>query len=149
MSQPTFMGRLSWFQKHRFDERMKRAQDQEILLRAFRESTYAGIQQVLVGYRETRIDLRKIWLGRRLWMGCILRDAIEHSSFWRGVGAVLVQISKLMIEAGAVLSGLNYLVLRHRAEPATDLESKEFENVMKTVRTKSSGSGENAAEAAK
>lgn len=129
MSQPTFMGRLSWFRKFRYDERMRRAQDQEILLRAFRTSTYAGIQQILVGYRETRISLKKIFLGRRLWVASILRDAKANASMVAGVAAALVQLGKISIESLAVLTRLDYILLPHRAMPVTPLERKEFEMV--------------------
>ena len=134
MSQPTFMGRMSWFLEHRYDERMKRAEDQDILLRAFRRSTFAGIQQILVGYRETNIDLKKIVVGRRLWAASVWRDAKRNSSLTKGIEATIIQIGKIVLEGLAVVSGLNYVVLRHRAKPVSEGERREFEMVFTSVR---------------
>ena len=39
---PSWMGRVPWFRNHRYRERMRRAQDQDLLLRSFRSSTFAN-----------------------------------------------------------------------------------------------------------
>jgi Glycosyl transferase family 2 len=133
MSQPTFAGRLQWFREFRYDERMKRAQDQDLLLRAFRRSRYAGIQQVLVAYRETKIDLSKILLGRRLWIGSVVRDARMNGSVMKAVIAAMIQIAKLAVDVVAVGSGLNYVILRHRAQPLSASEREKFDRIFADV----------------
>jgi len=48
---PTFMGRASWFRRHRYHGDFVRAQDQELLLRTHRESRFANLPDPLLAYR--------------------------------------------------------------------------------------------------
>lgn len=136
MFQPTFMGRRSWFLNFGYDTNLNpaaRHEDQDLLLRAYRESKYAGIQQILVGYRENKIDLRKTLVGRRFWLGSIMRDAKRNSHIPAGIAAVILQVAKAAADVIAVKTGLNYLLLRHRAEPLTAAERDEFRSVYEAI----------------
>ncbi len=48
---PTWLGKLEWFRRHRYDARFLRAQDQELLLRTYPVSRFAGMSDLLIGYR--------------------------------------------------------------------------------------------------
>lgn len=52
LAHPTFMARAVWMRRHRYDEDYERAQDQELLLRTRAASTFANLDQPLLGYRE-------------------------------------------------------------------------------------------------
>jgi glycosyltransferase involved in cell wall biosynthesis len=134
MSQPTFLGRLSWFREHRYNERATRPDDQDLLLRSYRDSTFAGLPEILVGYREERIDLRKSFRGRRQWLDAIARDAWRHSMLPAALVAGAAHIAKGATELFAVTTGLNYMLLRHRAMPINDVERDDWERVMNVVR---------------
>jgi glycosyltransferase involved in cell wall biosynthesis len=66
---PVWMGRIDWFRRWRYQETAWLAQDQELLLRSYRESRFANLPQVLLGYRRERTSLRKLlrykWLHLR------------------------------------------------------------------------------------
>lgn len=59
---PTWMGRIAWFRKHRY--RIPQSyfcEDQELLLRSYRDSKFACVPEVLFAYRiRDKIDPRKL-----------------------------------------------------------------------------------------
>jgi hypothetical protein len=62
-------------------------------------------------------------------VGSILLDARKHHVLLRGSAAAIIQLIKASIEVVAVLTGLNYFILRHRAMPVTEAERSEFSRV--------------------
>jgi glycosyltransferase involved in cell wall biosynthesis len=63
---PSWMGRAEWFRSHGYQiPEAMRAEDQELLLRAYPDSRFAALDDVLLGYRMGRIALSKILLSRR------------------------------------------------------------------------------------
>ena len=73
LAHPTWMGRIDWFRKWRYDPVCRKAQDQDLLLRAWRSSRYAALPEPLVGYRQDAFSIRKSWLGRYYFSRAILR----------------------------------------------------------------------------
>lgn len=63
---PSWMGRADWFRHHRYrTPEVLRAEDQELLLRAYPYSRFAVLEEILLGYRTGPIDPRKIVSARR------------------------------------------------------------------------------------
>lgn len=63
---PTWMGRREWFRRHRYRiPEVVRAEDQELLLRTYRTSKFACLPEVLLGYRQTKLSLKKVLTARR------------------------------------------------------------------------------------
>jgi glycosyltransferase involved in cell wall biosynthesis len=58
---PAWMGRIEWFRRWRYDESAWLARDQELLLRSYRDSRFANLPQIVLGYREERITLRGLF----------------------------------------------------------------------------------------
>lgn len=50
---------MSWFRKHRYNSAAIKAQDYDLLLSTYKTSRFAGLEQVLIGYRQDRISVRK------------------------------------------------------------------------------------------
>ena len=74
MVHPSWMGRADWFRRHRYrTPELERAQDQELLLRAYPESRYAVLDEILLGYRAGPVSLAKTLLARR----CLLAAQVE------------------------------------------------------------------------
>ena len=70
---PSWMGRTDWFRRHRYrTPALVRSQDQELLLRAYPDSRYAVLDEVLLGYRMGPITLRNTLSQRR----CLLEAQI-------------------------------------------------------------------------
>ncbi|MBE0625145.1 MAG: glycosyltransferase family 2 protein [Burkholderiales bacterium] len=82
---PSWMGRTDWFRRHRYrTPALVRSQDQELLLRAYPDSRYAVLDEVLLGYRMGPITLRNTLSQRR----CLLEAQISlfaHQRQWRSL----------------------------------------------------------------
>ncbi len=63
---PTWMGRTEWFRRHRYRiPEVVRAEDQELLLRSYRASRFACLTEVLLGYRQPGLSLKKVLTARK------------------------------------------------------------------------------------
>lgn len=83
---PTWMGRRAWFLRHPYrTPEVKRAEDQELLVRAAPVSRYACLPDVLLAYRLGAPDLRKTLVARRTqWLAQFRLLAARGD--WRGAG---------------------------------------------------------------
>ncbi len=132
---PTWLGKLSWFRLYRYTPEAVRCEDQDLLFRAYRHSTYANLSEILLGYREEVLDLQKIIASRRNWYrllegyvsgvrGLACRAALRGST-----------ISKTLLEHVAVTTGLGHKLLRQRAAPASAEEQARWRAVWLTVQS--------------
>ena len=82
---PSWMGRADWFRSYRYQTpEVLRAEDQELLLRAYPDSRFAVLDEILLGYRMGPIALRKTLSARRnLLVAQIGRFA--HRRQWRNL----------------------------------------------------------------
>jgi glycosyltransferase involved in cell wall biosynthesis len=90
MPHPTWMGRTAWFQRHPYDEAARKGQDQALLVRTWRHSRFAGLPEVLLGYRYARLSLHKTLAGRRhfvraLWRHGRAGDALAGAALHGGM----------------------------------------------------------------
>jgi glycosyltransferase involved in cell wall biosynthesis len=102
---PTWMGRIEWFQKYRYAEPGPYfCEDQELLLRSYRESRFGTIDEILFGYRiRDEVNWRKLAKTRKIFLSIQLRHFIESHqwhfallSMLTFVGRVSVDLSKLI-----------------------------------------------------
>lgn len=82
---PSWMGRADWFRGYRYQTpEVVRAEDQELLLRAYPDSRFAVLDEILLGYRMGPTALRKLLSARRnLLAAQIGRFAQRHQ--WRNL----------------------------------------------------------------
>lgn len=82
---PSWMGRADWFRRFRYrTPELVRSQDQELLLRAYPESRFAVLDEVLLGYRMGPANLRNIFLQRRWLLGAQV-DLFAQRRQWRNL----------------------------------------------------------------
>jgi glycosyltransferase involved in cell wall biosynthesis len=129
MIHPTFFGRTAWFRNNRYDPRMKRAQDQELLFRTHRHSRFANVPEILLGYREEAFSLGKSFRGRRDFVRALARKDKGPGRLIRSTEAVTVQLSKFAVEAVARTTGTSSHLLRHRAAPTSEAEVANWKRV--------------------
>lgn len=125
---PTWMGRRSWFLKFPYRESMPKTQDQDLLLRSYHSSRFACIPRYLHGYRVEAISLKKILTGRLLFMGSLYRVGRKRR-LWRFFYGILEQIAKSLYDLLAVLSGLKYRMMRHRALPVNEAVADRWKHL--------------------
>jgi len=133
IAHPTYMGRLEWFRRYRYRNEAIRCEDQDLLLRSYRFSRFANVPEILLGYREEGIPLKKILTGRWFFAKALAREFRRQRRPGLAVRAVVEQALKAILDCVAVGSGLDYRLLRHRAWPITCAESQHWERVWQLV----------------
>jgi glycosyltransferase involved in cell wall biosynthesis len=113
----TVMGRASWFHAHPYDGGAPCAEDYDLFLRSYTTSRFACLREILYGCREDRLLLRKILVGRYGVTKAATREFASRRKYFTAAGAVLKQFAKAHVDVFAVLTGLDYRVLAHRARP--------------------------------
>ena len=117
MPHPTWLGKTEWFRNHPYDPRVNRAEDQELLLRTHGHSRFAGLQEVLLGYREERLRLGRISRGRMNYVRAGLRHFAGERELGNAAALTFGHGLKMLADAVAIGSGLEHRLLRHRARP--------------------------------
>lgn len=63
---PSWMGKIEWFRRYRYRiPEVVRAEDQDLLLRSYRASRFACLPEVLLGYRQPGLSLKKVLTARK------------------------------------------------------------------------------------
>lgn len=114
---PSWMGHCEWFRSNRYCPSMQKAQDQELLLRTFRHSRFACVPEILIGYRQDQLSLRKILQGRRNFCVALVRNVPKASGYVRTAYALAAQVVKAVVDTVAITAGIERQVLRHRTLP--------------------------------
>lgn len=135
IAHPTWTGRTGWFAHHRYREQTLRSQDQELLFRASHSSTFANLPEILLGYREKHLDARKILLGRRYFAQALFPALKRQGRLDLAMWVVIEQTLKGMVDGFAVVSGLDYRLLRHRAELVSIKEITTWEHLWRQLST--------------
>lgn len=128
---PTWMGKIEWFKKFRYGgDEVIRAEDQDLLLRSYRTSTFACLDEVLLGYRQNELPLKSVLTGRRSFRRAVVREAMRHGRYGDIPLVTLEQLAKGILERTIAKLGLQNSLLRHRASPVADLRlSKHWQEV--------------------
>ena len=102
---PSWMGCADWFRRYRYrTPELARAQDQELLLRAYPESRFAVLDEILLGYRTAPITLGKTWLARRCLLAAQVRCFAERSQWgylMLALAATGVKLPRDLLKAAA------------------------------------------------
>jgi glycosyltransferase involved in cell wall biosynthesis len=131
LAHPTWAGKLEWFKRWRYDPACRKAQDQDLLLRAWSTSRFAALLEPLVGYRQDTVSIRKSILGRYYFSRAILGVAKRDRQLARGAFAVIEQTAKLAFDVVAIVTRRSRSLLRHRAQPSSASEAEAWRHVWK------------------
>jgi glycosyltransferase involved in cell wall biosynthesis len=154
---PAFFGRIEYFRQHRYragairceDQdlllrsyheprpplagAMLKSQDQDLLVRSFKSATFANVPEILMGYREARLDWRKNLHSRRYVAISFFENHWRDGQHLLAVRALVGQAVKSLVDLIAISTGFNYRVLRHRARPISALERQRWDQVWSEV----------------
>lgn len=82
---PSWMGRADWFRRYRYQTpELVRSQDQELLLRAYPDSRFAVLDEILLGYRLGPGTLRNTWSQRRCLFAAQITQFAQRRQ-WRNL----------------------------------------------------------------
>jgi hypothetical protein len=114
---PTWCGKAEWFRNNPYDAKLMKTQDQDLLLRAFTRSRFAAIADVLIGYRQNELDLKKMLLGRRVFIGSLWRHGRSSADSLPALKGIASQVAKSAADIVTIGLGLNGLAQRGRLKP--------------------------------
>ena len=129
---PTWMGRRSWFLKFPYRESMPKTQDQDLLLRTYHQSKFACMSEYLLGYRVEDVSLKKILMGRLLFAGSLFRVGRKRK-LWPLFYGILEQFAKSLYDIFAILSGLKYRAMQHRALPVNERVREQWQHLWNSL----------------
>ena len=123
---PTWCGRASWFRNNPYDSRLRYAEDQDLLLRSFRHSKLAGLDTVLLGYRQDQLALKKLLPGRATFMRSIWRDGVATGDVLPALTGIAVNTAKGMLDVATLGLGFNRQMQLRRLRPVSPAIEREW-----------------------
>ena len=85
LAHPSWMGHAGWFRRYRYHTpELVRSQDQELLLRAYPESRFAVLDEILLGYRMGPTTLRNTLSQRRCLLDAQIAQFAQRRQ-WRNL----------------------------------------------------------------
>ena len=130
----TWMGRAEWFRRHQYRAGNRRAEDRELLLRARDESCFAGMPDVLYGYRVNKVSIRKNARARCEYLAAVAEDARVRRDWGRYIAAGAAEIAKLGIDTLALATRTDRIFLRHRAaSPESPEVAAQWESMWQSL----------------
>jgi glycosyltransferase involved in cell wall biosynthesis len=123
---PTWLGRAEWFRRYRYRvPEVLRAEDQDLLLRAYRDSLYACLPDVLLGYRQGEYSLAKTLLARRQLALAQMRVLARGGHLSLALLAGLTGIAKAGVDILAAAPGFHGLYFVRMSQPiSTDCRER-------------------------
>ena len=126
---PTFMGKAGWFRRYWYRAAAIRCEDHDLLYRAREGSRYANLPEIVLGYRQGAIDLRKRLRSRWMWSRC----AWQYLGTAGRLGVGAVELLKNCRDVLAVATRADGAWLRSRAASLTEEELCEWRQVWASV----------------
>jgi glycosyltransferase involved in cell wall biosynthesis len=126
---PTFMGKTAWFRRYEYRADALRCEDHDLLFRACTTSRFANLPEIVLGYRQGSINLRKQLRSRRMWCRCA-------GSYLNAAGrarVAAVELLKGCRDAVAVAAHADTAWLRSRYPALNEDELREWRQVWASV----------------
>lgn len=123
---PTWCGRADWFRNNPYNSRLRYAEDQDLLLRSFRHSKLAGLNTVLLGYRQDRLALKKLLPGRATFMRSIWRNGVATGQVLPALTGIASHTVKGALDVATLALGLNRQMQLSRLKPVSPEIEREW-----------------------
>lgn len=145
MAHPTLMARKTWFERFRYNEKIQRTSDYNLLLRAHEQSVYANLPDHLFYYRlGLSFNLKKEFRSRHYYWKTIA-DYYWPQKRYAVVGrAVLLTYLKYAYEVFHCLTGRMQQAYAHRYLPLSPEETAQHRQKIADIMAYSLPLGETA-----
>ena len=138
---PTWMGRIEWFRRHRYRlPEIVRAEDQDLLLRSYSVSRFACLPQVLMGYRQTDLSLRKVLTARRNLARVQWSVNLDQGRPGHAILGLLAFTIKALIDAVLGFAGARRRFITRMARSAPQDEIDRWGKIWEEMRQTPEGS---------
>lgn len=126
---PTWCGRASWFRNNPYDAKLRYAEDQDLLLRSFRHSRFGSVAQVLLGYRQDRLSLKKLIPGRTTFAKAVWRQGIASGEVLSAMAGITSHAAKGAVDIASLALGFNRQMQSARFSPVTPAVALEWQHL--------------------
>ena len=113
---PTWCGHVEWFRANPYDGSLTKTQDQDLLLRVCSRSTFGGMPDILVGYRQPKLEIGKLLRGRFIFTRSIWRHGRAFAPVSSVIGGMAMQVVKAAADIMTLGLGLNRWGQRRRLQ---------------------------------
>ena len=122
---PTWCGQASWFRNNPYNAELRYAEDQDLLLRSFRHSRLGGLDEVLLGYRQDQLALKKLIPGRVTFAASVWRNGLAAGELVPALAGIADHAAKGMADVATLALGLHRRMQLRRLKPVSRWQSRE------------------------
>lgn len=119
MPHPSWMGRISWFRRHHYqDPAPYRCEDNELLLRAHKNSTYDAVDAVLLAYRvRSHTPWGKMWRTRKALVTVQIHYFVGQGEFFSAALSCAAMFLRVVRDLkNEILYRAGFLIMANKAE---------------------------------
>jgi hypothetical protein len=139
LAHPTWLGRREWFQRFHYRPQALRAQDQDLLLCAYRDSRLACLPDPLLGYRQERVSVYNVVRGRYHYARALWQEGKQRGEWGLALRGVVTQGARAAVVAAAIVAGGGERVLRRRFAAASEAQLAQWRQVWAEVSSTRNG----------
>jgi len=131
---PTWMGKREWFLTHQYSlPEVKRAEDQDLLLKASKDSIYHCLPNVLLAYRQTPFDVKKARIARLSMASFQVKYFFNNREYLNLIASSTILMLKLLIDSLASIKGCEQLFFARMGFEAPPNVKLEFHQIYKDL----------------
>jgi glycosyltransferase involved in cell wall biosynthesis len=131
LAHPTWFGRIDWFKRFGYRD-VLRAEDQDLLLRSYRQSCFACIPEVLFAYRLGSASLGRRLQGRKALFSRQFSEFIEHRELGN-LGLVSVAfVARIMMDMVGIVPGFGRAHMIRRDVELEDADLMKIRTILST-----------------
>ncbi|MBO6576732.1 MAG: glycosyltransferase family 2 protein [Rhodothermales bacterium] len=135
---PTWLGRTEWFERYRYREDLRAAEDEDLLLRAVEDSRFAALPELLLAYRIDRWSWSKARRMRRDHVRSLFEAAKQQRDV-RPMAGIAIHGAKLLREGLAVAAGKQEDILAHRSLTLSRTDEATLRDLLVRIRAQGDG----------
>lgn len=133
---PSWMGRTEWFRQFRYGfPEVLRAEDQELLLRAYPYSSFACLSEVLLGYRQGPFNFPKTLVARYHLLNSQLSVFFKRRQWNYFFLSIASSVLKLTLDLIAAFPGFDRLFFWRMSAPVGDSDADKFHKLVDSFST--------------
>jgi glycosyltransferase involved in cell wall biosynthesis len=130
---PTWCGRSDWFRNNPYDAKLRYAEDQDLLLRSFRHSRFGGLDQVLLGYRQDQLALKKLIPGRATFARSGWRNGIATGEVLPALAGISNHVVKGAADIATLALGFNRQMQSRRFKPVSPVVAEAWRQLQEKL----------------
>jgi glycosyltransferase involved in cell wall biosynthesis len=130
---PTWCGQASWFRNNPYNAELRYAEDQDLLLRSFRHSRLGGLDEVLLGYRQDQLVLKKLIPGRVTFAASVWRNGLATGELVPALAGIADHAAKGMADVATLALGLHRQMQLRRLKPVSPAVAQEWQQLQQDL----------------